>query len=63
MEGALGRGRMPVYTCHTFTSSRALPTLYQAEFCPSGSLTDAGSGTISQRSHKNFKTTQPMPLP
>lgn len=63
MEGALGGGRMPVYTCHTFTSSRALLTLYQAEFCPSGSLTDAGSGTISQGSHKNYKTTQPTLLP
>lgn len=62
-EGALGGGRMPVYTCHTVTSPRALPTLCQAEFCPSGSLTDAGSGTISQGSHKNYKTTQPTLLP
>ena len=63
MERALGRGRMPVYTRRTFTSSCALPTLDQAEFCPSGSLMDAGSGTISQGSHKNYKTTQPTLLP
>lgn len=55
--------RMSIYTRHTFTSSCALPSLDQAEFCPSGSLTDAGSGTISQGSHKNYKTTQPTLLP
>lgn len=60
VERALRRGRTPVYTRRAFTSSCALPTLDQAEFCPLGSLMDAGSGTISQGSHKNYKTTQPM---
>lgn len=59
-----GRGRMPLCTYHILTSlCRPLPTLYQLDFCPSCSLTDAGSGTISQGSRDSYKTIGPTLLP